>query len=42
MVVAWGRWEENKKLLFNGQKFQFHKMKRVLEMDGGGGGCTTI
>lgn len=40
MVVAgsWGR--ENGELVFN-ENSLFHKMKRVLELDGGGG-CTTL
>ena len=31
----------NGELLFNGYGFQFGKVKRILEMDGGDG-CTTV
>lgn len=43
MVVARG-WRERRKgnNCLTGIEFQFYKMKRVLGVDGGGNGCTTM
>ena len=42
MLIARGRGEEEvKNYYFRGAGFQFHKMKRVLEMDGDDG-CTIM